>query len=56
MGIVSIFVLLEKDGLRSSLFGFPKVAQPNADEPIVLLCAQVHSFSQCQRDVGQFFA
>jgi len=32
MGIVSIFVLLEKDRLGSSVFGLPRVAQANANE------------------------
>ena len=56
MRIVSIFVLLEKSGLCSSLFGFHKVAQPDADEPITLLRTEGHSFSQPQRDVRQFLA
>src|SRR6266536_6635049 len=56
MRMVSIFVLLEKCGLCSSLFGFQKVAQTDADEPITLLWAQGHSFSQPQRDVRQFLA
>ena len=44
-GIVSIFVLREKGGLCSSPFAVSKVAQPYADKPVVLLWAQVHSFS-----------
>ena len=43
MRIVSIFLLLEKSGLCSSLFGFQKVAQTDADEPITLLWTQGHS-------------
>ena len=39
-------VLLEKDGLRSVVFGFLKVAQPYADESVALLRAQGYSFSQ----------
>jgi hypothetical protein len=39
------FVLLEKGGLRNSLFGLPKVTQPNTNEPIALLWTQVHPFS-----------
>src|SRR5438067_599111 len=56
MGIVSIFGLLKKNGLCRSLFGFQKVAQTDADEPITLLWTQGHSFSQLQRDVPQFLA
>jgi hypothetical protein len=54
--MVSIFVLLEKSGLCRSAFGFEKVAQPDADEPITLLRIEGHSFSQPQRDVRQFLA
>jgi hypothetical protein len=46
-------VLLEKGGLCSDLFGFPKVAQPYADEPVALLWTQGHSFSQPHCDVRQ---
>ncbi len=42
----SLVVQLEKIWLRSSAFGFPKVAQTDADEPIALLRTQVYSFSQ----------
>ena len=56
MGIVSIFVLLEKDRLRSSVFGFPKVAQTNANEPIALLRTEINPLAQLQGDVRQFFA
>ena len=47
---------LEKIRLSTSSFGFPKVAQPYADEPIALLWTEGHSFSQLQRDVCQLFA
>src|SRR6516164_2259289 len=56
MEIVSIFVLLEKDRLLISDFGFPKVAQTNADEPVALLRTEINPFSQLQGDVSQFFA
>ena|SRR5438094_7863994 len=46
-------VLLEKDGLRSVVFGFLKVAQPYANEPVALPWTQGLSFSQPQRDVRQ---
>src|ERR1019366_2602501 len=55
MGIVSIFVLLEKDRLRSSVFGFPKVAQTNANKSIALLRTEINPLSQLQGDVSQFF-
>src|SRR5438105_4192119 len=56
MRMVSTLVLLEKCGLCSNVFGFQKVAQSDADEPITLLWTQVHSFSQPQRDARQFLA
>ena len=49
-------MLLEKDRLRSSVFGFLKVAQTNANEPIALLRTEINPLSQLQGDVGQFFA
>jgi len=54
--MVSIFVLLEKRGLCSSLVSFQKVAQPDADEPKTLLWTQRHSLSQLQCDIRQFLA
>ena len=56
MAIISIFVLLEKDRLRSSVFGFPKVAQTNADEPITLPRTEINPLTELQGDVGQFAA
>jgi hypothetical protein len=56
MGIVSIFVLLEKSRLRSSLFGLPKVTPTNSNESITLLWTLVHPFSQLQGNVRQFLA
>jgi len=50
--IVSILVLLEKDRLRSSVFGLLKVAQTNANEPVALLRTEINPFSQLQGDVG----
>jgi len=52
----SLVVQLEEVRLRSRAFWFPKVAQTDADKPIALLWAQVHSFSQLQGDVHQFLA
>ncbi len=56
MEIVSIVVLLEKNRLRSSVFGFVKVAQTNANEPIALLRTKINPLSQLQGDVSQLFA
>ena len=42
MGIVSILVLFEKDRLRNSVFGFLKVAQTNANEPVALLRTEIN--------------
>ena len=36
-----LFVLLEKDRLCSSVFGFLKVAQTNANKPIALLQTKI---------------
>jgi hypothetical protein len=49
-------VLLEKDRLRKPFFGFPKVAQPNADESIALLRVEINPLSQLQGNASQFFA
>jgi len=49
-------VLFEKNRLRNSVFGFPKVAQANANEPIALLQTEIDPLSQLQGDVSQFFA
>ena len=49
-------MLLEKDRLRNSVFGFLKVAQTNANEPIALLRTEINPLSQLQDDVRQFFA
>ena len=46
MGIVSILVLFEKDRLRNSVFGFLKVAQTNANEPVALLRTEINPLSQ----------
>ena len=51
-----LFVLLEQDRLRSSVFGFLKVAQTNANKPIALLRTKINPLSQLQGDVRQFFA
>ena len=48
-------MLLEKGGLGNRLFGFSKVAQANADETIALLRTEIHSLSQLQDNIGQFF-
>src|SRR5208337_558448 len=56
MRIVSIFVLLVKDGLHRSVFRFLKVAQTNANQPITLLPTEINPFSQLQGDVRQLFA
>jgi hypothetical protein len=49
-------VQLERVRLRSSAFGFPKVAQTDADKPIALARVQVHSFAQLQGDVHHLLA
>ena len=51
-----LFVLLEKDRLCSSVFGFLKVAQTNANKPIALLRTEIDPLSQLQGDVRQLFA
>ena len=51
-----LFVLLEKDRLRGSIFGFLKVAQTNANKPIALLRTKINPFSQLQGEVCQLFA
>ena len=51
-----LFVLLEKDRLCSSVFGFLKVAQTNANKPIALLRTKVNPLSQLQGDVCQLLA
>src|SRR5271166_2513598 len=38
----TLFVLFEKDRLRSSVFGFLKVAQTNANKPIELLRTKIN--------------
>ena len=48
-----LFVLLEKDPLCSSVFGFLKVAQTNANKPIALLRTKINPLSQLQGDVRQ---
>jgi len=53
--LFSIFVLLEKDWLRSFVFRLLKVAQTNANEPITLLRTEINPLSQLQGDVSQFF-
>jgi len=40
--IVSILVLLEKDRLRSRVFGVLKVAQTNANKPVPLLRTEIN--------------
>ncbi len=44
-------MLFEEDRLRNSVFGFLKVAQANANEPIALLRTEINPFSQLQGDV-----
>jgi len=56
MAIVSIFVLFEKHWLHNRCFGFPKVTQADTDEAIALLRTKLHSLSQLQGNVSQFFA
>ena len=51
-----LFVLLEKNRLGSSVSGFLKVAQTNANEPIELLRTKINPLSQLQGDVCQFLA
>ena len=51
-----VFVLLEKDWLRISVFGFLKVAQTNANKPIALLRTKINPLPQLQGDVRQLLA
>ena len=46
-----LLVLLEKDRLCRSVFGFLKVAQTNANKPIALLRTEINPFSQLQGNV-----
>lgn len=48
-----LFVLLEQDPLRSSVFGSLKVAQTNANKPITLLRTKINPLSQLQGDARQ---
>ena len=50
------FVLFEKDRLCSSVFGFLKVAQTNANKPIELPRTKINPLSQLQGDVCQLLA
>ena len=49
-------MLLEKDRLCSSVFGFLKVAQSNANKPKALLRTKIDPFSKLQDNISQFFA
>ena len=50
--VAILFVLLEKDRLCSSVCGFLRVAQTNANKPIELLRTKINPLSQLQGDVG----
>jgi hypothetical protein len=43
---------LEKVRLRRGVFGIPKVAKTDADQPIALLCTQIYSLALFQRHLG----
>lgn len=45
LGIVSMFLLLEKGRLLNSVSGFLKVAQANTDETIALPRTEINPFS-----------